>query len=138
MLIRGHKVGEGGVSIELTPIIDMVFLLLIFFLVATTYHQTEREMQIALPDAESAGPISVSLKEIIVNVTADGRIIVSGREVSADDLRRIISTAAEANPGQKVTVRGDRATPYDAIVGVLDVCKGAGIQEPFLDTVPTP
>ncbi len=138
MLIRGHKADEGGVSIELTPIIDMVFLLLIFFLVATTYHQTEREMQIALPDAESAGPISVSLREIIVNVTAEGGIIVSGRDVSADDLRRIVYAAVETNRDQKVTIRGDRATAYEAIVRVLDICKGAGIQEPFLDTVPTP
>ncbi len=138
MLIRGAKDESGGVSIELTPIIDMVFLLLIFFLVATTYHQTEREMQIALPDAESAGPISVSLREIIVNVAADGRIIVSGREVSPDDLRRIVNEAVERNADQKVTVRGDRASSYEAIVRVLDICKGAGIQEPFLDTVPTP
>ena len=49
---------DGGPTIELTPIIDMVFLLLIFFLVATTFHQSEREMQIALPTAASAGPIS--------------------------------------------------------------------------------
>ena len=45
---------ERTVSIELTPIVDMVFLLLIFFLVATTFHQTEREMQIALPASISA------------------------------------------------------------------------------------
>lgn len=138
MLIRGHKREPEGASVELTPIIDMVFLLLIFFLVATTYQQTEREMRIALPEAESAGPISVSLKEIIVNVTSDGAIIVGGREVSADDLRTIISAAVETNPGQKVTVRGDRDTSYAAIVSVLDVCKGAGVPEPFLDTVPTP
>ena len=127
--------GQGGVSIELTPIIDMVFLLLIFFLVATTFHQTEREMQIALPQASFSGPISVQLREIIINVDADGNVIVGGRPMDGEGLRALVGEAVAANPEQKVTVRGDRATRYDNVVRVLDICKGAGIQEPYLDTV---
>ena len=125
-----------GVSIDLTPIIDMVFLLLIFFLVATTFHQTEREMQVALPAATSAGPISATLREIIVNVDAEGRIIVNGRTIDAQELRSLIERAVAGNPQQKVTVRGDRRTAYVNIIRVLDVCKGSGVQEPYLDTVP--
>ena len=60
------KESDTDTSIELTPMIDMVFLLLIFFLVATTFQQTEREMKIALPMASSAGPISSALRELIV------------------------------------------------------------------------
>ncbi len=134
-MIRPHANGDDRLSIELTPIIDMVFLLLIFFLVATTFQQTEREMQIALPMAASAGPISASLREIIVNVDETGAIIVSGQTVTADDLRSIVETAVAENPEQKVTVRGDRRTAYEHIVTVLDVCKGSGVQEPYLDTV---
>ncbi len=130
------KGSETGVSIELTPIIDMVFLLLIFFLVATTFHQTEREMQVALPAAISAGPITATLREIIINVDAEGRIIVSGRTIGADELRSLIERAVAVNPQQKVTVRGDRTTAYANIVRVLDVCKGSGVEEPYLDTVP--
>ncbi len=122
-------------SIELTPIIDMVFLLLIFFLVATTFHQTEREMQIALPASQSAGPISSTLREIIINVDAEGQIFVSGRKMDAEDLRVLVRDAVAANPQQKVTVRGDRHTAYANIVRVLDICKGNGIQEPYLDTL---
>jgi biopolymer transport protein ExbD len=123
------------VAIELTPIIDMVFLLLIFFLVATTFHQEEREMQIALPVAKSAGPISAMLQELIVNVDVDGNIIVGGRQIDAEALREMVETAVAQNPEQKVTVRGDRGTVYANVMRVLDVCKGAGIQEPYLDTV---
>ncbi|MCH7961758.1 MAG: biopolymer transporter ExbD [Planctomycetes bacterium] len=136
MLLK-NKSAPASPTLEMTPIIDMVFLLLIFFLVSTTFHQTEREMKIALPEAVSAGPISISLREIIINVGADGEIIVSGRTISTDDLRVLIHEAVAANPDQKVTVRGDRNTPYANIINVLDVCKGAGLQEPFLDTVPT-
>ena len=69
MLLRSRE-QNGGVAIDLTPMIDMVFLLLIFFLVATTFHQTEREMQIALPFATSSVPISTMLQEIVINVDA--------------------------------------------------------------------
>jgi len=135
MLLKAQSTQESP-TLELTPIIDMVFLLLIFFLVATTFQQTEREMKIALPEAISAGPISVSLRELVVNVDAQGEIIVSGRTMSVDDLRTLVTEAVATNPEQKVTVRGDRETPYANIVRVLDVCKAAGIQEPYLDTVP--
>ncbi len=134
-MIRSGEAGERGVTLEMTPLIDMVFLLLIFFLVATTFHQTEREMQIALPNAAFAGPISTALREIVINVDAEGNIIVNGRIVEPQDLQRLIEESVAVNADQKVTVRGDRATPYANIVRVLDICKGAGVQEPYLDTV---
>ena len=115
--------------------IDMVFLLLIFFLVATTFQQSEREMRIALPFAKSSGPISATLRELIVNVDDTGAIIVSGRRIELADLETMVVEAVARNPEQKVTVRGDRNTAYANIVGVLDICKGAGIQEPYLDTM---
>lgn len=124
-----------GVAIELTPLIDMVFLLLIFFLVATTFHQEEREMQIALPDADAAGPISATLKEIIINVTEDGGIVTGGRRIEPDQLHEMIRQAVAVNPEQKVTVRGDRRATYAHVVTVLDICKGGGVQEPYLDTI---
>ena len=136
MLIKAKR-EEAGVSVEMMPLIDMVFLLLIFFLVATTFHQEEREMQIALPEASAAGPISTTLREIIVNVDAEGRIFVSRQQLEPPALRTMITNAVKANPDQKVTVRGDRQTPYANIVSVLDACKTAGVQEPYLDTVPS-
>lgn len=135
MLIKAAH-AESPLSIDLTPVIDMVFLLLIFFLVATTFHQTEREMQIALPEASAAGPISMALREIVINVDSEGAIIVAGQRRSPEDLRTIITEATSANPEQKVTVRGDKTASYGMVATVLDICKAAGVQEPWLDTVP--
>lgn len=135
MLLKSSDSSLRTVSIELTPLVDMVFLLLIFFLVATTFHQTEREMQIALPFASSATPISMSLREIIINVNREGQIILAGQVTAAEDLQRLVGDAVQANPEQKVTLRGDRETAYVNIVRVLDICKLAGIQQPYLDTV---
>jgi len=125
-----------GVSMDMTPIIDMVFNLLIFFLVATTFHQTEREMQIALPEARASGPITTALRDIVVNVDAQGRMIVAGRTMSETDLGAMIRQAVTANPAQKVSVRGDRTTAYANIARALDICKGAGVNEPYLETIP--
>ena len=136
MLIQA-KEADAGITIEMTPMIDMVFLLLIFFLVATTFQQTEREMQIALPFASSSEPISALLQELIVNVDIDGGMIVGGRTLDTEALRELIESAVANNPEQKVTIRGDKGTVYANIVSVLDICKGAGIQEPYLDTVLT-
>jgi len=134
MLIKTSE-PNGTASIELTPMIDMVFLLLTFFLVATTFHQEEREMRIALPFANASAPISALLQEFIVNVDREGKIIIGGQAVEIEDLSGMVGEAVKVNPDQKVTVRGDRETPYANIVTVLDVCKQAGIQEPYLDTV---
>lgn len=122
-------------ALDMTPIIDIVFNLLIFFLVATTFHQTEREMNVILPAARNAAPLSVALREIVVNVSEGGAIVVGGRETEPEALRAQISDAVAANPNQKVAVRGDRRVAYGRIVTVLDICRAAGVQEPYLDTI---
>ena len=135
MLIKNIE-DEAGPSVELTPVIDMVFLLLIFFLVATTFQQSERELQIALPEAESAGPISTVLRELVVNITGTGALVVGGREMDLETFRTVVTDAVAQNPEQKVSIRGDRDVPYGTVARVLDICKASGVNDPFLDTVP--
>jgi len=136
MLIADQEL-ESGIHIDFVPMADVLFNLLIFFLLATTIAQVEREMQIALPFASSGGPISAALRELVVNVDADGSIHVSGRKIDAEALRAIVKEAVAVNAEQKVTVRGDRTTAYANVVAVLDICKAAGIQQPYLDTILT-
>lgn len=125
------------IHLDFVPMVDVLFNLLIFFLLATTIAQVEREISIVLPAASSAVPISAALREIVVNIDVKGGITMAGRETTPEELREIIRNALAGNPEQKVTVRGDRGTAYENIVRVLDICKGEGIQEPYLDTVPT-
>lgn len=134
MLVRDQEL-DAGIHIDFVPMVDVLFNLLIFFLLATTIAQVEREMNIALPFATSAGPISAAVRELVVNVDAQGKLFVAGRQIESGDLKSLVGEAVAVNPDQKVTVRGDRSAAYAHIVGVLDICKGAGIQEPYLDTV---
>lgn len=128
---------ESGIHIDFVPMVDVLFNLLIFFLLATTIAQVEREIQVTLPFAHSATPISAALREIIVSVDAGGTLVVAGRPIEPEALRTLIQDAVDANPEQKVSVRGDKSTAYQNIVLVLDICKSCGVQEPFLDTVLT-
>jgi biopolymer transport protein ExbD len=134
MLIQESDV-ESNIHLDFVPMADVLFNLLIFFLLATTIAQVEREMKIALPAAGSAVPISAALREIVVNVENDGQITVAGRKMQADELRSAVADAVKQNAEQKVTVRGDRRTAYENVVRVLDLCKASGIQEPYIDTV---
>src|SRR5688572_17948704 len=99
---------HADVHLDFVPMVDVLFNLLIFFLLATSLQQAEREMQIALPQSRAAGPMTAALKEIILNVTADGRVIIAGTQIPEDSLSDMLKTAVVANPAQKVSVRGDR------------------------------
>lgn len=140
MLIRNGEAGGGGAGsdlhIDFVPMVDVLFNLLIFFLLATSMAQTAREMSVALPHASASGPISAAMREIVINVMADGAIDVSGRKVTVEELGAMIRAGVAVNPEQKVSVRGDQTTPYANVATVLDVCKGSGVQQPYLETIP--
>lgn len=133
MLIKDAEMEQ--IHIDFVPLADVLFNLLIFFLLASTIAQVEREMSVALPFANSAAPISSALRELVVNVDNTGRMVVAGRPLEAEELRNMIKGLVAGNPEQKVSVRGDRTTAYANIVRVLDICKAEGVQQPYLDTV---
>lgn len=135
MLIRSQEPGS-ELHVDFVPMVDVLFNLLIFFLLATSMAQAEREMSIALPHSRAAGPISAAMREIIINVSASGGIEVAGKTLTPESLVGLISEAVRTNPDQKVSVRGDRAASYANIAAALDACKSAGVQQPYLDTIP--
>jgi biopolymer transport protein ExbD len=112
--------------LNLTPMIDVVFQLLIFFMVATTFLDPEKEIGIELPEATS-GVASKEAEELVINIFADGRIVLSGREVPADDLLTELKAAALADPQTPVTIRGDRLVHHERVVQVMDACGQAGL-----------
>lgn len=135
MLIDARE-SEAELSIDFVPMVDVLFNLLIFFLIATSMVQAQRELHVALPQTVSAGPISAAMREIVITIDAAGRIDVGGKAATLEELSATLKTAVAANAEQKVSVRGDRSAPYANIAAVLDACKGAGIQQPYLETVP--
>ena len=116
-------------SLSLTPLIDVVFLLLIFFLIATRFEEEERDMDINLPRASEAQPTIAPQKELFVNVTKEGQFVVDGRELSLENLQERLTDAYRTNPGQqRVIIRADRESRTANLVAVMDACNRANIR----------
>lgn len=121
------KRGEVLAVLSMTPLIDVVFLLLIFFLVASRLSQEDRELDIPLPSAANAMPMTVEPQEMIVNIDQGGAIVVNNKTLDSDQFRRLLAQAVVNNPiGQAVLIRADRRVPVQAPVEVMDMCLQAG------------
>ena len=109
---------------NLTPVIDVVFLLLIFFLVATTFAQEERELSINLTEVSEAKPLATPPNELIINVTQEGKYKVGGRIYSERELGALLHHKAVANPTtQRVQLRIDEMTPFRFPATVISFCQ---------------
>jgi biopolymer transport protein ExbD len=125
---------EDEIGFQMTPLIDCVFLLLIFFLVATTYQDPERSLDLELPQAES-GSEHEALEEIVLNVFRDGRVALHGREIDGDGLRAELERAAAHDRATPVTIRGDAHVEHARIVAVMDACALAGLSNLSVGTL---
>ena len=114
-------------GVPLTPMIDVVFLLLCFFVTSQIFAQWETEIDVALPTAATGGMPQRLPGEVIVNVRADGATIVNGQTLDDAQLRAMMDRLVELFPGQPVLLRADKATAYEHVVRVLDTCRQADI-----------
>lgn len=115
---------------NLTPVIDVVFLLLIFFLVATRFDEQEREVNTVLPEVAQAEPLSMPPRELIVNVTEDGKYIVMRKEYDEKQLTELLRQASEKNPGnQSVLIRADGESAWKFGVRVMGICNRVKIKD---------
>lgn len=113
-------------AMNLTPMLDVVFNLLLFFLAATTFAREEVAMDLRLPQARS-GAESKGGHQLVVNVFADGRVQVDGRVVTIEALRQKLQAAAARDKDQAVLVRGDKQAQFGIGLQVLDACRLAKI-----------
>lgn len=117
-------------TLSLTPLIDVVFLLLIFFLVTSEFEEEERRLDIVLPSATSAVPMTSKPREVIVDIDAAGIVYLSGQRTSLEELQRLLSIAVSNNPtSQTVVIRADRETSFQPVVSVMDVCNKTGVSD---------
>ena len=86
-------------GINMTPMIDCVFLLLIFFLVASKFEEAEREMSVVLPQASEAMPLTARPKELFVNVSAEGEFVVRGQRL---DKAELLAALEEIGDGESI------------------------------------
>ena len=124
----GRHYQEDAGTIQMAPLIDIVFLTLVFFMTTAVYSTLESEVDITLPTAESAVPSERVQGEIFINIRADGAIVVNDRVLSLDELQQVLNRVAEFFPGGAVIIRGDRNAVLGRAIQVLDCCRKADIQ----------
>ena len=112
-------------NLNLTPMIDIVFLLIIFFMVGTQFTEIERQFDVQLPQVADASPLTSRPDEMVLNVQSDGTITMDAEQKTLDELFEILTAAKEAYADQGVLIRGDGTGPYQHVVDVLAVVNRA-------------
>jgi biopolymer transport protein ExbD len=120
-------------GIDLTPLIDVVFQLLVFFLLTSAF--INPGIAVELPVADT-GEVREALA-VSVSIDPQGRIFIGDREVLLDNFRAEILKETEGKPGATVVVWGDTAVSYGRFIQVLDICRGSGLKEVVLMVAPS-
>ena len=114
-------------ALQMTALMDIVFLLLCFFVTSSVFSQWETEVAIALPTAKSSTVPGRMPGEIILNLSKDGRISVNGQTLTAADVTERLTRIAKLYPGQPVVIRADRTSSYESLMGVIDAWRAADV-----------
>ncbi len=114
-------------GLPITPMLDVIFLLLIFFMTASIYAQLEEEIGIVVPTASEAAPPDRTPGEIIINIGEDGTIVVNQRQYDLASLQELLDRVGTMFKGQAVKIRGDKRTQFGRAVEVLNACAKADI-----------
>lgn len=117
-----------AIPMQLAPLVDVLFLLVIFFAVTFQASKEEKLMDVSVPAAEEGKDRKqTSVGEIIINVKNDGGIVVNGQPLTPEELLGKLHNISTVFKDQAVIIRGDIKTEYDKIIKVLDTCQKAGI-----------
>lgn len=120
---------EESYPINVTNMIDVFLLLLIFFLVATTFAREERDARIQLPGTAAVRPLSAPSQDVIVNVRQDGTIELGGKVAQGSELITALTAAQKANPDANVLIRADERSIMKYFAAVARQCRDAGFTQ---------
>ena len=129
-LRESRKRRRGDTSLEMTPLIDVVFLLLIFFLITTTFSKDrEAQIPIQLPEA-ATGEKGTKGDKVVLYVTKEGEVEVrSGGEVTGNTLEEKLEKLHEDKPDAVVVLRGDQEAAHGNVVELMAKIRSAGFPE---------
>jgi biopolymer transport protein ExbD len=118
----------------MTPLVDVILNLLIFFMLGTRFAEEERQIDIQVPSVSHAQPLTAPPDDIIVNVFPDGHIVVNQETLSPAQFEKLLQAARRRFKDQAVLIRGDGKGTYQSVMDVLSICQKAGIHNYSLAT----
>ena len=116
-------------ALNLTSMIDVLFLLIIFFMVATKFDEMERNVEVAVPEVAQAGEGATPPQPLVVTVHDDGRVELGGTAVTTDELTARLAAARTPLTEPSVVIRGDAKCAFQHIASALAACRQAGVSE---------
>lgn len=116
-------------TLNLTSMIDVLFLLIIFFMVATRFDEMERNIAVAIPQVAQAGEDAAPPEPLIVSVAADGQFALTGKSVTEAELVQRLAAARTPLTEPSVVIHGDASCPFQHVAAALGACRQAGISE---------
>ncbi len=114
------------VDVDMAPLIDMVFILLIFFVVTSTFTR-ETGVEVTKPQAQSAS--TLEKENILIAITREGTIHINERQVDIAGMKDIISQIIQRNPDREAVIIADRGSQTGSLVQVIDACNLAGVKK---------
>jgi biopolymer transport protein ExbD len=125
MPLKLEQIEEPGLN--LTPMIDIVLLLVIFFMVGTEFTRDERQYEIELPRVSDAQPLTDLPDELVVNITRSGEFALGHEPRTLEDLEADLRAASQRYRDQVVVIYADGAGPYQHVMTALSICQRADI-----------
>ncbi len=126
MNLRRHAAPQHP-GIQLAPLVDVLMLLLIFFLLTWNAARNENELDVKVPKAAAGKEKSAPIGDVVVNVRADGNVVVNRRTLNKAELSELLRNLMQLNADQAVVIRGDETGAYKNVVSVLNTCSEAGV-----------
>lgn len=120
---------DSGSLVDIAPLIDIMFTLIIFFLATTTFEKEERDIKVSLPDSGKSSTLSSAPKVLVINVREDGSYYLGNKVVQLTALQGLLVEAVESKADQKVLIRGDQRALHGHVAAAVMACKTAGIHE---------
>jgi biopolymer transport protein ExbD len=127
MPLKTHQ--EDIPAINLTPMIDIVFQLIIFFMVGARFTDLERNVDVSVPKVSDTAALTPAPEKRVIDVHRDGRIDLDRQPLSLAQLTQELASAHRQYDELGVIVRGDAEGPFQNVAAVLTACRQAGISE---------
>ncbi len=128
------KRGRARNLLDITPLIDIVFLLLIFFMVMTRFDVEDYKLDVVLPSASEAQPLISQPRELFINISETGDYFVRGEQMTIRQIEQLLEQTAADNPAANVIIRADKDSRLEFSVQVMNACNKARITNYSIST----